>query len=56
MKRHNVFTEETIKFTLSSNDDKNVINWFSRNACIRNEHVTLNFFFQLRKKKLSVTI
>ena len=42
MKRHNVFTEETIKFTLSSNDDENVINWFSRNACIRNEQRFIN--------------
>ena len=42
MKRHNVFTEETIKFTLSSNDDKNAINSFSRNVCIRNEQRFIN--------------
>ena len=29
--RHNVFTEKINRISLSSNDDKNAINWFDRN-------------------------
>ena len=35
---HNVFTEEIMKIASNSSDDKkNVVNWFERNICIWNE-------------------
>ena len=35
---HNVFTEEIMKIASNSSDDKkNVVNWFKRNICIWNE-------------------